>query len=102
MTVHERFSNSSEGAVEWNLDPKRFAATGRSAGAGIAEWIAFHDDMARPITTSGDRIKAWITSSRWDLSIPICQQLQERADWNSTQPSANMEGVAVGAYPSGI
>lgn len=33
-------------AKDWNLDPKRFAAFGGSAGAGISMWLAFHDDMA--------------------------------------------------------
>jgi hypothetical protein len=35
-------------AKEWNLDPKRVAATGGSAGAGISLWLAFRDDMADP------------------------------------------------------
>jgi acetyl esterase/lipase len=35
-------------AAGWNLDPKRFAATGGSAGAGISLWVAFHDDLADP------------------------------------------------------
>jgi acetyl esterase/lipase len=33
-------------AKEWNIDPKRFAATGGSAGAGISLWLGFHDDLA--------------------------------------------------------
>lgn len=33
-------------ATELNLDPKRFAAIGGSAGAGISLWLAFHDDLA--------------------------------------------------------
>lgn len=33
-------------AKEWNFDPKRVAATGGSAGAGISMWLAFHDDLA--------------------------------------------------------
>lgn len=33
---------------EWNIDPKRFAASGASAGAGISLWLAFHDDLADP------------------------------------------------------
>ena len=32
-------------AKEFNLDPKRFAATGGSAGAGISLWLAFHEDL---------------------------------------------------------
>ncbi|HKB05931.1 MAG TPA: alpha/beta hydrolase [Gemmataceae bacterium] len=35
-------------AKEWNVDPKRVAATGGSAGAGISLWLAFHDDLADP------------------------------------------------------
>ena len=41
-------------AKEWNLDPKRFAATGGSAGAGISLWLAFRDDMAD--STSADPV----------------------------------------------
>ena len=33
-------------AKEWNLDPKRIAATGGSAGAGLSLWLGFHDDLA--------------------------------------------------------
>src|SRR5262245_12751610 len=35
-------------AADWNLDPKRVAATGGSAGAGSSLWIGFHDDLADP------------------------------------------------------
>lgn len=35
-------------AAALNLDPKRFCATGSSAGAGISMWVAFHDDLADP------------------------------------------------------
>lgn len=35
-------------AAEWNLDPKRVACSGGSAGAGISLWLAFHDDLAKP------------------------------------------------------
>jgi acetyl esterase/lipase len=35
-------------AAEWNLDPKKIACTGGSAGAGISLWIGFHDDLADP------------------------------------------------------
>jgi acetyl esterase/lipase len=35
-------------AQEWNIDPKRIAATGESAGAGLSLWLGFHDDMADP------------------------------------------------------
>ncbi|WP_417383674.1 alpha/beta hydrolase [Gimesia sp.] len=35
-------------AKEWNIDPKRVACYGGSAGAGISMWIGFHDDLAKP------------------------------------------------------
>ncbi len=33
-------------AEEFGIDPARIAASGSSAGAGIALWIGFHDDLA--------------------------------------------------------
>jgi len=38
-------------ADEWNIDPKRFACYGGSAGAGISMWLGFHDDLADPAST---------------------------------------------------
>jgi len=35
-------------ASEWNIDPKRVACYGGSAGAGISMWLGFHDDLADP------------------------------------------------------
>jgi len=35
-------------AEKWNIDPKRIASTGGSAGAGTSMWPAFHDDLAEP------------------------------------------------------
>ena len=37
-----------EKADRWGIDPDRIAASGGSAGAGIALWIGFHDDLADP------------------------------------------------------
>ena len=33
-------------AAELGIDPDRIAASGNSAGAGIALWVGFHDDLA--------------------------------------------------------
>ena len=33
---------------KYNIDPTRIAATGESAGAGIALWLGLHDDLADP------------------------------------------------------
>jgi acetyl esterase/lipase len=35
-------------AADLKLDPARFAVFGGSAGAGIAMWIGYHDDLADP------------------------------------------------------
>jgi acetyl esterase len=37
-----------EHAGEYNIDPKRIGASGSSAGAGTALWLAFHDNLADP------------------------------------------------------
>ena len=42
-------------APEWNVDAKRIAAFGGSAGAGISLWIGFHDELADP--TSADPVQ---------------------------------------------
>ncbi len=41
-----QFLRSKAGA--WNLDKARVGAFGGSAGAQLAMWLAFHDEMARP------------------------------------------------------
>ena len=50
-------------AAKYNIDPKRVAATGGSAGAGISLWLAFHDDLADtsspdPVARQSTRIAA--------------------------------------------
>jgi acetyl esterase len=35
-------------AAEFGIDPTRIAASGCSAGAGIALWVGYHDDLADP------------------------------------------------------
>jgi acetyl esterase/lipase len=42
-------------AKDYNIDPHRIGATGGSAGAGISQWLAFHDDLADP--DSDDPVK---------------------------------------------
>jgi hypothetical protein len=41
-------------AKDFNIDSKRIAVAGSSAGAGIALWMAFHDDLRQP--RSRDRV----------------------------------------------
>ncbi len=35
-------------AKEFNIDPKRVAATGTSLGANVSIWLGYHDDIANP------------------------------------------------------
>lgn len=54
-------------ADEWNIDSKRIACFGGSAGAGISLWLAFHDDLADPgsddpVSRESTRIVAAATS----------------------------------------
>jgi len=57
-------------AAEWNLDPKRFAAGGGSAGSGISQWLGFHEDLAEP--ESDDPVKR--QSTRLSCVFPINMQ----------------------------
>lgn len=41
-------------AAEWNIDPARIGASGGSAGACTALWLALHDDLADP--AAGDPV----------------------------------------------
>ena len=48
-------------ADKYHIDPKRVGATGGSAGAGISQWLAFHDDLAEadsqdPVARQSTRI----------------------------------------------
>ena len=57
-------------AGDWNIDPKRVAAGGGSAGSGISQWLAFHDDMANP--KSSDPVAR--QSTRLVCALPINMQ----------------------------
>lgn len=57
-------------ADQWNVDPQRFAAGGGSAGSGISQWLAFHDDMAQPKGSDA----AARQSTRLCCAVPINMQ----------------------------
>ena len=57
-------------ADSWNIDPKRLAAGGGSAGSGISQWLAFHNDRADP--ESSDPVAR--QSTRLVCAIPINMQ----------------------------
>jgi acetyl esterase len=54
-------------AKQYNIDPKRIACGGGSAGAGISMWLLYHDDLADP--KSDDPIARQSTRITCALSI---------------------------------
>jgi acetyl esterase len=57
-------------AKAWKLDPQRMAAGGGSAGSGISQWLAFHDDLAQ--AQSDDPVAR--QSTRLCCALPINMQ----------------------------
>lgn len=94
-------------ASEWNLDPKRIACYGGSAGAGISLWLGFHHDRADPesddpISRQSTRVVAAGTmngQSTYDINVfrewfglpdlqpgpalPAFYGIESEADWES-------------------
>jgi acetyl esterase/lipase len=54
-------------AGRYNIDPKRIACGGSSAGAGISMWLLYHDDLADK--TSGDPVARQSTRITCAVSI---------------------------------
>jgi acetyl esterase/lipase len=64
-------------AGQWNIDKKRVGAFGGSAGAQICMWLAFHDEMADPL--SSDPLKR--ESSRLTCVVTNGGQTTMEFDW---------------------
>lgn len=94
-------------AAEWNIDPKKVACYGGSAGAGISLWLGFHDDLADPksedpIARQSTRVSAVGSMNgqstydindfrKWfdlpdlqpDAALPAFYGIGSEADWES-------------------
>jgi acetyl esterase/lipase len=57
-------------AEKFHIDPKRIALMGGSAGSGISQWLAFHEDLADP--KSDDPISR--QSTRVSCAVPYAAQ----------------------------
>ncbi len=62
-------------AKEFNIDPRKIAATGSSAGGMTSLWIGFHDDLADPesadpVLRESTRLKAMAVSSAQTTLVP--------------------------------
>jgi hypothetical protein len=104
-------------AAEWHLDPKRVAAYGNSAGAGISLWLAFHDDLAKPQSAdpverqstrllcagsqSGQssynpfQIREWIGGRTWEAGALVqLYGLKSAADFDKPELRAQFEDAS--------
>jgi hypothetical protein len=62
-------------AKDFNIDPKRVAATGSSAGGMTSLWIGFHDEMADkrnadPVLRQSTRLKVMAVSAAQTTLVP--------------------------------
>ena len=109
-------------AGEWNIDPKRVAATGGSAGAGISLWLGFHKDLADPnssdpVARQSTRltcilptqmqctydprvIKTLIPGKAYDVSaIKFLYGLPATFNWDTDPVSAELDATIKDAAP---
>jgi acetyl esterase/lipase len=80
-------------ASEWNIDQTRVAASGRSAGACASLWLAFHADMADPL--SSDPVARESTRLRCAAVVRAQTTLdpQQMREWT---PNSDYGGHAFG------
>jgi acetyl esterase/lipase len=78
-------------AGEWNLDKRRIAASGRSAGGCSGLWLAFHDDMAQK--ASADPI-ARESTRLWSAAVQIAQTSLDPRDMKEWTPNSRYGGHA--------
>jgi len=101
-------------AAEWNIDPQRIACTGGSAGSGISQWLAFHDDLADPksddpvarqstrltcaiptnmqCTYDPREIKKIVPGNAYDIAaLKLFHGLPETFDWDKDPISAELD-----------
>ncbi|MFZ9746164.1 MAG: alpha/beta hydrolase [Opitutaceae bacterium] len=80
-------------AADWNLDPRRIAATGGSAGACSSLYLAFHDDLAAP--ASPDPV-ARESTRLWCVAVSGAQTTLDPAEMHAWTPNSVYGGHAFG------
>jgi acetyl esterase/lipase len=73
-------------ASEWGLDPRRFGATGNSAGGVNSLWVAFHSDLADP--QSDDPVARQSTRLDAVFTVNTPTFLDETSPINGRVPAA--------------
>ncbi|MCE9630306.1 MAG: sulfatase-like hydrolase/transferase [Planctomycetia bacterium] len=84
-------------AAEWQIDPRRIAASGGSAGACTSLWLAFHDDLANP--SSDDRI-ARESTRLLAAAVSGAQTTLDPVQMKEWTPNSRYGGHAFGFMPS--
>jgi len=84
-------------AKEWNLDKKRIAATGGSAGACSSLWLNFHPDLADP--KSADLV-ARESTRLWCAAVVGAQTSLDPKQMKEWTPNSRYGGHAFGFMPN--
>jgi len=85
-------------AVEWNIDKRRIAATGTSAGACSSLYLALHDDLADP--DSADPV-ARESTRLWCAAVDRAQTSLDPAQLLEWTPNSRYGGHAFGFMDPG-
>ncbi len=80
-------------ATEWNIDKRRIAAGGGSAGACTSLWLAFHDDLADP--KSADPV-ARESTRLWCAAVLFPQTTLDPQQMKEWTPNSRYGGHAFG------
>jgi len=83
-------------AADWQIDPRRIAASGGSAGACSSLWLAFHDDMADP--NSSDPV-ARESTRLLAAAVTGAQTTLDPAQMKEWTPNSRYGGHAFGFLP---
>lgn len=83
-------------AGEWRLDKARIAATGGSAGGCSSLWLAFHADLADPV--SADAV-ARESTRLWCAAVNIAQTTLDPRQMQEWTPNSRYGGHAFGFMP---
>jgi len=80
-------------ATEWNIDKTRISASGGSAGACSSLWLAYHDDLANPM--SKDPIERESTRL-FSLALCVPQTTLDPKQMKEWTPNSHYGGHAFG------
>jgi len=83
-------------ALEWELDSTRITASGESAGGCTALWLAFHDDLAQPLS---DDPVARESTRLFRVAVALAQTTLDPLEMKAWIPNIEYGGHAFGFMP---